>query len=333
MDLERLVRPARRETPRRERASTGRNGLLIRLEAGRDPAGRERPGTAMLTPEAGEHGGGRDPLCPGATARPAPPQVSRSGRRLREELERAARVQRSLLPDVSRPVGQFGLTSLYWPREAVGGDLYDLAWRRDCAVLLVSDVMGHGVEAALITMLVKAAFQGTAETTGEPGELLLRMNARLRRMLPPHIFVAAAVARLDLESPVIRLANAGLPHPFLLHASARSVEELPLEGRPLGLIEGQGEGLRPVRRLELEPGDVLLVTSDGIGCIESACGQCFEDCRLRQVLAELAGQEGRSVVDRLAAQAVAFGRGRPLPDDLNLVAVSRKGREAGAFGA
>jgi phosphoserine phosphatase RsbU/P len=283
----------------------------------------------VLTEETPGYDGERFPVRSAPlAARPALPLGARPRRRLREELERAAQVQRSLLPDVSRPVGQFGLTSLYWPCEALGGDLYDLAWRRDCAVLLVSDVMGHGVEAALITMLVKAAFQEAAETTGDPGELLLQMNARLRRMLPPRVYVAAAVARLELEGSDIRLANAGLPHPFLLHGSERRVEELRLDGRPLGLLDGQGEGLRPVRRLSLEPGDVLLLSSDGIGCIESACGQCFEECRLQQVLAELTGREGRDVIDRLAAQAVDFGRGRPLPDDINLIAVSRNGREA-----
>ena len=284
-------------------------------------------GTAVLTQVKPEQDGGRDPV-PSATVatRPVPPHGARARRRLQRELERAAQVQMSLLPDVSRPVGQFGLTSLYWPCEGLGGDLYDLAWRRDCAVLLVADVMGHGAEAALITMLVKAAFQDTAETTGEPGELLLGMNARLRRMLPSRVFVAAAAARLELEGPDIRLANAGLPYPFLLHASERRVEELRLDGRPLGLLDGQGEGFRPVGRLSLAPGDVLLISSDGIGSVECACGQSFEDCRMRQVLAEVAGQEGRKVIDRLATQAVAFARGRPLPDDINLVAVSQPGR-------
>lgn len=312
MDLDSLHAPTDRETTRRETAFTGRKALLIRLDPGRDPAGRDQPETAVLRPADHGHDGG--------------------WHRLQVELERAARVQRSLLPDVSRPVGQFGLTSLYWPCEALGGDLYDLVWRRDCAVLLVADVMGHGVEAALISMLVKAAFQETAQTTGEPGEVLRLMDARLRRMLPPRIFVAAAVARLELRGPGIRLANAGLPHPFLLHASDRRVEELPLDGRPLGLLGVRGEILYRVDRLCLEAGDVLLLSSDGIGCIEGACGQCFEDCRLREVLAGLTGQEGKNVVDRLAAQAVAFGRGRPLPDDINLVAVSRNGREALASG-
>jgi serine phosphatase RsbU (regulator of sigma subunit) len=234
-------------------------------------------------------------------------------------------MQRSLLPDVSRPVGPFDLTSLYWPCESVGGDLYDLARRRDCAVLVVSDVMGHGVEAALITMLVKAAFHEGVEASAEPEEVLSRMDARLRPMLPPRVFVAAAVARLDLGSAAVRLANAGLPHPFLLHAAEHRVEELPLDGRPLGLPDLSGPGPYPVREVGLDPGDVLLVSSDGIGGIESGCGECFEDCRLRQVLGELTGEDAREVVDRLAAQAVDFGRGRPLPDDVNLIAVSRGG--------
>jgi phosphoserine phosphatase RsbU/P len=286
----------------------------------------------MLRPDERGQEWGRDPLAGAGATRPQPPPPEHACRRLQEELERAARVQRSLLPDVSGPIGPFGLTSLYWPREILGGDLYDLAWRRDCAVLLVADVMGHGVEAALVAMLVKAAFHDAAQATGRPGELLLGMNARLRRVLPPRVFVAAAVASLELAGADIRLANAGLPHPFVLRAGPRSVEEVRLDGRPLGLLDVQDENPYRVHRVRLEPGDVLLVSSDGIGSIESACGQCFEDCRMRQVLAELIGQEGRNVVDRLAAQAVDFGRGRPLPDDINLVAVSLNGREALASG-
>lgn len=225
------------------------------------------------------------------------------------------------------PVGEFRLASLYRPCETLGGDFYDLAWRADCAMLLVADVMGHGVEAALVTMLVKAVFQETAEGTGEPGELLTQMNARLHRMIPEHVFVAASVVRLDLDGPEIRIANAGLPYAFFLNASARRVTDVRLDGRPLGLLDGQNQSPYDVRRLSLEPADVLLIASDGIGSVESVRGECFEDRRLRQVLAKLIGQEGRTVVDRLLARAATFGRGRPLRDDINLVAVSRRGQE------
>ena len=243
--------------------------------------------------------------------RPAPPHGAPGLRQLRDEAERAARVERSLLPDVSMPVGEFRLASLYRPRETLGGDFYDLAWRPDCAILLVSDVMGHGVEAALITMLVKAVFQETAEgATGSRASFCAQMNARLHRIIPEYVFVAATVVRLELEGPDMRIANAGLPYAFVLNASERRVTEVRLDGRPLGLLDGQGQSPYDVRRLSLAPSDVLLIASDGIGSVESARGECFEDRRLRQVLASLIGQEGRTVVDRLVARAAAF-RGWP----------------------
>ena len=178
-------------------------------------------------------------------------------------------------------------------------------------MLLVADVMGHGVEAAMITMLVKASFQETAESTGEPGELLTQLNARLHRIIPEYVFVAAAVVRLELEGPDMRLANAGLPYAFVLKTSERRVAEVRLDGRPLGLLQGQSQSPYDVRRLSLAPADVLLIASDGIGSVESARGECFEDHRLRQVLAKLIGQEGRTVIDRLAAgpsRSLAAGR-------------------------
>jgi len=97
----------------------------------------------------------------------APPSQGKAStcadRSLQDQMDRAARVQRSLLPDITVPIGKFRLASFYCPCETLGGDFYDLIGRRDCAVLLVADVMGHGVEAALITMMVKAAMNSVAE--------------------------------------------------------------------------------------------------------------------------------------------------------------------------
>jgi serine phosphatase RsbU (regulator of sigma subunit) len=244
-------------------------------------------------------------------------------RQLQAQVERAARVQRSLLPDVSLPVGEFRLATLYRPCECLGGDFYDLAWRRECALLLVADVMGHGFEAALLTMIVKAAFQEAAAINSDPAEVLAGMHSRLHNMLRERAFVAAAVARLDLQGPGIQLVNAGLPHPFLLHASDRTVEQLRLDGCPLGLFDGRTPPPSDACTLQLAPRDVLIVASDGIGSIECEPGHLFEDHRLGEVLAGLAGKDGGQIIERLMAEAVDFGRGRPLPDDINVVTVSR----------
>jgi sigma-B regulation protein RsbU (phosphoserine phosphatase) len=225
---------------------------------------------------------------------------------------------------MSAPIGEFSVASLYVPCDGVGGDFNDLAMRRDCALLLVSDVMGHGVGAAFLTMLVKAAFQETAAGTGEPGDVLAGMNERLHRIMPPGMFVAAAVARLALGGSDMRLANAGLPHPFVLRGAARSADELRVDGLPLGLFDHIGPDTCDTSCVSLAPGDVLFMASDGIGSIESAGGQCFGECHLRAALDGLAGREARDVLDRLLAEAVEFGSGRPIPDDIDLIAVARQ---------
>lgn len=99
----------------------------------------------------------------------------------------------------------------------LGGDLYDIVRRDDSGVVLVADVMGHGFEAALIAMLVKAAFQEAAAINSDPGMVLGDMRRRLRRTVPAgRSFVAAAIIRLDPDGAGLQLVNAGLPHPFVL---------------------------------------------------------------------------------------------------------------------
>jgi len=240
-------------------------------------------------------------------------------------MRRAASVQRRLLPDLSPPVGGFQLASLYWPCETLGGDIYDLVCRRDGAILLVADVMGHGPEAALISMLVKGAFQAAVATTWDPARLLDDMHRRLRRMLPDPLFVAAAVARLRPQRLSIDLANAGLPHPFVLRTPAPRVEELPLNGLPLGLLEARRCAEHDECSIRLEPRDVLLLASDGLGAITRGQGERFEDKRMRDALRRLAGRDGRAVLEGLAADATDFGNGRCLQDDVNLVAVTCTG--------
>ena len=171
-------------------------------------------------------------------------------------------------------------------------------------------------KAALITMLVKAAFQETAAEISEPGALLARMGERLGRTLPAdRMYVAALAVRLDLEGAPLRLANAGLPHPFVLRADQQRLDEVRLDGVPLGLAaKAIGEPFGACA-LDLGPRDVLLLASDGIGSVVGSRGDYFEDRGLRRALARLVGRSGDAVVDGLAMEARHFGHGKPLPDD------------------
>jgi sigma-B regulation protein RsbU (phosphoserine phosphatase) len=172
-------------------------------------------------------------------------------------------------------------------------------------------------------MLLKGVFREAAAVHGEPVALLEDMNRRLHAVLPDGMYAAAAAFAIRAGSGEIAFSNAGLPYPFVLRKDGR-LDEIVLSGPPLGLFESD---LIPFesRTIAAGGGDVLLVGSDGIGSIDNGEGVLFEDSELRNVLESLAGKDGEHVIQETMRRAREFGRNAPLPDDVNLVAVTRSG--------
>lgn len=133
---------------------------------------------------------------------------------LENELEMAARVQQSLLPERFPEIRGLQIDSFYRPCQAIGGDYLDFVRQDGQTWILISDVSGHGVQAALVNMLIKAIFQDTAPVVEDPAHLFAEMNVRLNRFLPEGTYVAAAVLCVDEKAATVRLVNAGLPFPW-----------------------------------------------------------------------------------------------------------------------
>jgi serine phosphatase RsbU (regulator of sigma subunit) len=242
---------------------------------------------------------------------------------IERELEMAARVQKSLLPRDFPVLDGYRFANLYQPSAEIGGDFFDLAPIEGGVVLLVSDVIGHGVQAALSTMLLKGVFREAVSLNDDPVALLEDMNRRLHSVLPTGMYAAAAAFAIRAGSEEIAFANAGLPYPFVLRKSGR-LDEIVLSGPPLGLFERDVIPFES-RTIVAGSGDVLLAGSDGIGSIDNGDGALFEDLELRSVLAGLAGNDGETVIRETMKRAMAFGKEAPLPDDVNMVAVTRSG--------
>jgi serine phosphatase RsbU (regulator of sigma subunit) len=242
---------------------------------------------------------------------------------IERELEMAARVQKSLLPRDFPVLDGYRFANLYQPSAEIGGDFFDLAPIEGGVVLLVSDVIGHGVQAALSTMLLKGVFREAVSLNDDPVALLEDMNRRLHSVLPTGMYAAAAAFAIRAGSEEIAFANAGLPYPFVLRKSGR-LDEIVLSGPPLGLFEKDVIPFES-RTIVAGSGDVLLAGSDGIGSIDNGDGALFEDLELRSVLAGLAGNDGETVIRETMKRAMAFGNEAPLPDDVNMVAVTRSG--------
>ena len=243
--------------------------------------------------------------------------------RLEQDLEMAARVQRSLLPDRFPEIPGLRIDSFYRPCQAIGGDYFDFIRRGEQTWILVSDVSGHGIQAALASMLMKAIFQDAGTSSEGPVQLLSEMNDRLKRFLPEGLYAAAAVICVDDQDATVRFANAGLPFPFLLRFGPRRLDEVPSPGLPLGMFSGVGLESYEVRQMEMRPGDVLLVASDGLRETEAETGEFFGDRQLRHTLVELNGIEGSRLIANLIERADRFSGSRTPADDVVIVALTR----------
>ena len=242
---------------------------------------------------------------------------------LERELDMAARVQRSLLPDQLPQTNGWRCAGFYYPSAAIGGDYYDWVEREDANVVLVSDVSGHGVQAALTSMLLKAIFQEAAIEADGAETLLTRMNRQLHRFLPSGMFACATVLWIP-PGPSLTVTNAGLPYPYLVRGGLKKTEELPLKGMPLGLFAEALPNSYDSRTLDLESGDLMIVATDGLGEIRDSEGLFFQDTELAKSLDDVRGQSGDAFIRHLMEAGRTFRGDDNYDDDVSIVTVARE---------
>jgi phosphoserine phosphatase RsbU/P len=200
---------------------------------------------------------------------------------LRQELDTARLIQSSWLPAELPRLPGLDLAVRYVPAAEVAGDLYDfLPAAGNRLGVLVADVSGHGVPAALVASMVKIAIAAQVADAAAPGKVMTGMSHIFHRRLRSQ-FITAIYVCVDLDAGSLRWASAGHPPPLLLRRG--EVRELPSAGPILGRLgrRDYAESCTP-----LEAGDRLLVFSDGIPEAASPAGEPFGDDRLQAFLAE-----------------------------------------------
>jgi len=239
---------------------------------------------------------------------------------LARELREAQAVQTRRLPRRTPVFPTLDCAASTLATEAVGGDYYDFVETGGREfTLAVGDAAGHGVPAALVLAGVQSRFRDEARRARHPGELLEAMNRDLVALDQPEHFMGLLCARVDASSGVVRFANAGLTPPFLRRRDGRR--------EPLtesGLLLGVQDGARYLHtQSELEPGDVLVVYTDGL--TEAARdGEPFGEERLWHLLDRHAHRRAADVLEELMLAARAWADG-PL-DDLTIVVLKQLAR-------
>jgi phosphoserine phosphatase RsbU/P len=213
---------------------------------------------------------------------------------IQKELEVARRIQLSILPGKFPDSASFRVAARYVPMTSVAGDFYDFIVADDRqAGLLIADVSGHGVPAALIASMVKLAATAQRGSAADPSGLLSGMNAALCGNTQNQ-FVTAAYVHLDSESRELRYSAAG--HPPMLLLRDGKVMDIAENGLMLAAFDFATYSTAAQR---LEPGDRLLLYTDGIVEAASATGEFFGQEALAGLLRQTSGIVPADAADRI----------------------------------
>jgi len=237
--------------------------------------------------------------------------------KLEHELEIACDIQKSILPKQLPELEGWQISAHWEPAKAVSGDFYDFLPYPDGRLgLLIADVTGKGVPAALVMATTCSILRAVAELEVSPGAILERVNNLLQPYMHPNMFVTCFYGLLDPDSGVFRYANAG--HNLPLVSNPDWVQELHARGMPLGLLP---EMTYEENETRLKPGDGLLLYTDGIVEAHNPDHDMFSTPRLRDCLAKISGNS--ETIDMLLSSLAAFtGPDWEQEDDVTFLVVT-----------
>lgn len=231
------------------------------------------------------------------------------------ELEEARTFQLSLLPKTLPDHPGFEIAVSMQTATEVGGDYYDFHLSEDGVLTAaVGDATGHGARAGTMVTVVKSLFSADSGRSA-PREFLAEAAAAVKRMELGRMAMGLTLARI--EGQTLTLAAAGMPPALLYRAASGEVEEIALEGMPLGGLAYDYQELS----LGVASGDTLLLMSDGLPELQDERGEPFGYPRVRQSFQELGGQPPEDVIAGLGDAARTWTGGKPPNDDVTFVVV------------
>lgn len=244
---------------------------------------------------------------------------ARARERIEQEMRIARLIQQTLLPKELPALPGWNVAAYYQPARAVGGDFYDFLALEDGQLgMVIGDVTDKGVPAALVMATTRSILRTAAQGETSPGHVLQQANNLLCPDIPPKMFVTCLYAILDPETGRIRYANAGHDLPYQRHADG-SVTELRARGMPLGLMPDMHY---EENETNLEPGDGVLLYSDGLVEAHNADREMFGFPHLMEVLGQHSDES--PVIDFLLSQLSSFtGDDWEQEDDVTLVTLKR----------
>lgn len=241
--------------------------------------------------------------------------------RLERELQLAMEIQQRFQPTAPPVVMGYEFQGISFPCYEIGGDYYDFIKRDDGRlVIALGDVSGKGTAAALLMSSLHASIHAQTGSHDSLVETISAVNRYLAENIPSNRFVTLFYAELDPDSGALSFLNAGHNPPLIVH-SAGTVEQLASGGLPLGI---KADAEYREGRTHLQPGDVLVIYSDGVTEAASPSGEEFGPTRLYEVVSRNVDASAAGIRDRIESALTKFSQGTQAADDITLVIVKRQ---------
>ena len=253
---------------------------------------------------------------------------------MEQELALAREVQLALLPQsypsfprgVPEKSSALRFAHRYLPEARLGGDFFTVIQVSDTqAGILICDVMGHGVHAALVTAVQRVLVEEVQYLAANPGAFLGELNRRLHHFfepLPTSMFVTALYMVIETTTGDVRFANAGHPHPLLIdraHPQVRTLGGTPARA-PFALGVAK-DSIYPDEEDSLKAGDVLLLYTDGLCDLGEGKDLADDDPRFLSLVQDCARQRGEDFLDAVMSQALQFSGLEHFLHDVCLVSI------------
>lgn len=242
-----------------------------------------------------------------------------------EDLNRARLIQRDSLGISTGDESRFHLHLRYTPRDEVGGDFYrgDMLDGNTLG-LIMADVVGHGVSAALNAMQLRLLWDDGRAGRANPGQFMQNLSRRLEDLTDSNAgyFATALMLTYDARSGGCRLVAAGHPPPLVLRAGG-GIESVAVNGPGLGLINNPAYH---EAHIQLEPGDHLLLFTDGALEITNRDGRELGGDGLRAILERIDWTEGEAALSATEEALLKYSDRLSLEDDLTLIHLRRAPR-------
>jgi serine phosphatase RsbU (regulator of sigma subunit) len=247
-------------------------------------------------------------------------ETRRQMERLEHDMKTARTIQQSLLPASKPSVQGFDVAGWNLPADETGGDFYDWQVSPDGSLVVVlADVTGHGLGPAMLAAVCRAYARANLSIQDGLLAAMNRINTALSQDLTPGRFATLVAVVCTPGKPQVELLSAGQGPLFTYLLHEDRIESMGAQGLPLGILPMLNSD--PSQFLELRPGDILLLVTDGLYEWENSHGDQFGPQRLETVVRGARDLAPEGIIDALYKAVLEFSDGTKQQDDLTMVVI------------